>query len=65
MTHHIELWMVYALLQRLGFTQVIDNPTRQTLSIEMVGSDYLKNAVTLTRLWSMLPELLVRPLPVY
>ena len=46
-THHIDLWMVYVLATCLGCTQVIDTPTRQTFVIEMVGSDYLKNAVTL------------------
>lgn len=47
MTHNIELWMIYVLATSLGSTQVIDNPTRQTFVIEMVGGSYLKNAVTL------------------
>jgi MFS family permease len=46
-THHIELWMVYVLAACLGLTQVVDNPSRQTFIMEMVGSDNLKNAVTL------------------
>ena len=46
-TNRIELWMVYSLAATLGLTQVIDNPTRQTFIFEMVGSKYLKNAVTL------------------
>lgn len=46
-THHIHLWMVYALAASLGFTQVLDNPTRQTFIFEMVGSKYLQNAVSL------------------
>jgi MFS family permease len=47
LTHHIHVWMVYVLATSLGCTQVVDNPTRQTFVIEMVGSNYLKNAVTL------------------
>jgi MFS family permease len=46
-THHIHLWMVYALATSLGLTQVLDNPTRQTFIFEMVGSKYLRNAVSL------------------
>jgi len=46
-THNIDLWMVYVLATSLGCTQVVDTPTRQTFVIEMVGSDNLKNAVTL------------------
>jgi MFS family permease len=46
-THHIELWMVYTLAASLGLTQVVDNPTRQTFIFELVGSKYLKNAVSL------------------
>jgi MFS family permease len=44
---HIHLWMVYVLTTGLGLVTVIDNPTRQTFVIEMVGRDLLKNAVTL------------------
>jgi MFS family permease len=46
-THHIELWMVYSLAACLGMVLVIDNPSRQTFVMEMVGPDNLKNAVTL------------------
>ncbi len=46
-THSVHLWMIYALATALGCTLVVDNPTRQTFIIEMVGSDYLRNAVTL------------------
>lgn len=46
-TQHIHLWMVYALAAGLGLVTVIDNPTRQTFVIEMVGRGLLKNAVTL------------------
>jgi len=39
--------MVYILAFCLGMVNVFDNPTRQTFYIELVGSDNLRNAVTL------------------
>jgi MFS family permease len=42
-----RLWMVYALAAALGFVNCVDNPTRQTFVLEMVGADELTNAVTL------------------
>jgi MFS family permease len=46
-THSIHLWMIYALAAGLGLTTVADNPARQTFVIEMVGRNYLKNAISL------------------
>lgn len=46
-THTIHLWMIYTLAVGLGLISVADNPTRQSFVIEMVGRDYLKNAVSL------------------
>jgi MFS family permease len=46
-TNHIHLWMIYILATGLGLVIVIDNPSRQTFVIEMVGRARLKNAVTL------------------
>jgi MFS family permease len=46
-THSVELWMVYALALCLGLVNSVDNPTRQSFVVEMVGSDNLRNAVTL------------------
>lgn len=43
----IELWMVYILAALLGFINAVDNPTRQSFVIEMVGNEHLRNAVTL------------------
>ncbi len=45
--HLVQLWMVFVLASCLGFVTVIDNPTRQSFVIELVGSDRLTNAVTL------------------
>jgi MFS family permease len=39
--------MVYILAFCLGMVTIFDNPTRQTLYIELVGPDNLRNAVTL------------------
>jgi MFS family permease len=46
-THSIQLWMVYVLAASFGLVQVVDNPSRQTFVVEMVGHSRLKNAVTL------------------
>ncbi len=43
----IRLWMIYGLALCLGMLAAIDNPTRQAFVYEMVGSDLLRNAVTL------------------
>jgi MFS family permease len=46
-TGSVQLWMVYVIAVCFGLVLLVDNPTRQTFVIEMVGSDRLKNAVTL------------------
>lgn len=46
-THLVHLWMVYALAAGLGLVAVVDNPTRQSFVVEMVGKQHLKNAITL------------------
>jgi len=43
----VEPWMVYALVFVRGTINAVDNPTRQSFAIEMVGSDRLVNAVSL------------------
>lgn len=43
----IQLWMIYLLALLLGIVRVFDIPTRQTFVSEMVGSDHIKNAVSL------------------
>jgi MFS family permease len=40
-------WMVFALVFVRGAVNAVDNPTRQSFVIEMVGSDRLVNAVSL------------------
>ena len=46
-TSLVRVWMVYLLAFSLGLVTVFDNPTRQTLYVELVGPDNLRNAVTL------------------
>jgi MFS family permease len=43
----VELWMVYVLAFILGIAGSIDNPTRQTFVLEMVGRGQLTNALAL------------------
>lgn len=46
-TDVVQLWMVYALALALGLVASVDNPTRQTFVLEMVGRDKLTSAVSL------------------
>jgi MFS family permease len=43
----VALWMVYILAFCLGCVNIFDNPARQTFVVEMVGTENLRNAVTL------------------
>jgi MFS family permease len=47
LTGVVELWMVYALAVGFGTVTALDNPSRQTFVMEMVGPDDVSNAVTL------------------
>ena len=44
----IELWMVFALVFARGTVNALDNPTRQSFVIEMVGAERVMNAVSLS-----------------
>lgn len=46
-TNIVRLWMIYILASCFGLLSAIDNPTRQSFVYEMVGSRFLRNAVTL------------------
>ncbi len=46
-TGAVEPWMVFVLVFLRGTINSIDNPTRQSFAIEMVGEDRLVNAVSL------------------
>ena len=43
----VQAWMVYALVFARGMVNAVDNPTRQSFAIEMVGSERVVNAVSL------------------
>ena len=47
LTGHLQLWELYTMAVALGLINMVDNPTRQTFIVEMVGRDQLANAVTL------------------
>ncbi len=47
LTGVVQLWMVWMLALVLGFINVVDNPTRQSFAVEMVGREDLGNAVAL------------------
>jgi MFS family permease len=46
-TDVVELWMVYVLSLASGVVTAIDNPSRQSFYIEMVGEEHVRNAVSL------------------
>jgi MFS family permease len=43
----VQVWHVYAIAFLLGMVTVVDNPTRQTFVVEMVGPASVRNAVSL------------------
>jgi MFS family permease len=47
LTGAVQLWMVYLLSLLLGMVTAVDNPTRQAFVMEMVGREYVANAVAL------------------
>ena len=46
-TGTVRIWQVYALAFALGLATVVDNPTRQTFAVEMVGRADMPNAIAL------------------
>jgi MFS family permease len=47
LTGVVQIWQVYLLAFALGVVTVVDNPTRQSFAVEMVGKDGVANAVAL------------------
>jgi MFS family permease len=47
LTGTAHVWHIYALAFLLGVATVVDNPTRQTFAVEMVGPNDLSNAIAL------------------
>ncbi|HVY10741.1 MAG TPA: MFS transporter [Mycobacteriales bacterium] len=46
-THVVRLWEIAVLAVILGLNNTFENPARQSFVLEMVGPDYVRNAVTL------------------
>jgi MFS family permease len=46
-TGSAQVWQIYLLAFALGLATVVDNPTRQTFAVEMVGPADLPNAIAL------------------
>jgi MFS family permease len=46
-TGTVRIWHVYALAFALGVATAVDNPTRQSFAVEMVGRAELPNAIAL------------------
>jgi len=49
LTDVVEIWMVFVLALALGLVGSVDNPTRQSFVMEMVGRSKLANAVALNQ----------------
>jgi MFS family permease len=47
LTHSVRIWQIYALAFGLGMITMVDNPTRQSFAVEMVGRDGMANAIAL------------------
>jgi len=47
LTGTVRIWHVYVLAFALGIVTVVDNPTRQSFAVEMVGRDGMANAIAL------------------
>ena len=47
LTGAVRIWQVYALAFALGAVTVVDNPTRQSFAVEMVGRAGMANAIGL------------------
>ncbi|MHB1467881.1 MAG: MFS transporter [Solirubrobacteraceae bacterium] len=46
-TGNVQVWEIAALAALLGLNNAFENPARQSFMLEMVGSDSLRNAVSL------------------
>ncbi len=46
-THSVQIWEIAVLAVLLGLNNAFENPARQSFMLELVGPDYLRNAVSL------------------
>jgi MFS family permease len=47
LTGTVRIWHIYLMAFALGMVTVVDNPTRQSFAVEMVGRDGMANAIAL------------------
>ncbi|HTX01629.1 MAG TPA: MFS transporter, partial [Acidimicrobiales bacterium] len=47
LTHDVQIWMIVAIALGAGLAGAFDNPARQSIVLELVGKDDLRNAVSL------------------
>lgn len=47
LVHEAAPWNVYLIAFLLGVVSVVDNPTGQSFVVELVGPDYLRNAISI------------------
>ncbi len=47
LTGTVQVWHIYLVAVVLGFVTVVDNPARQVFTNELVGPQYLRNAISL------------------
>jgi MFS family permease len=44
----VQLWMIFVLAVGLGVVNAVDNPARRAFVVEMVGTEHVSNAVSLS-----------------
>lgn len=47
LTGHIRLWMIFVIAALIGTVSAFDNPVRQSIVFDLVGPEYVANAVSL------------------
>ena len=47
LTGHIRLWMIFVIAPLIGTVSSFDNPVRQAIVFDLVGTEYVANAVSL------------------
>jgi MFS family permease len=47
LTGHIRLWMIFVIAALIGTVSSFDNPVRQSIVFDLVGPEYVTNAVSL------------------
>ncbi|HWY61761.1 MAG TPA: MFS transporter [Rhizomicrobium sp.] len=61
LTHQIQVWMVVCLALFQGFINAFDVPIRQAMTVEMVGRDDLRHAISLNSMMFNLARVIGPP----